>query len=42
MKSDYIEPKPQRDEKDDIIDCRDAELQGENEVAERREKDQRE
>ena len=25
MKLDYIEPKPQRDEKDDIIDCRDAE-----------------
>jgi len=25
VKLDYIEPKPQRDEKDDIIDCRDAE-----------------
>ena len=25
MKLDYIEPKPQRDEKDNIIDCRDTE-----------------
>ena len=25
MKLDYIEPKPKRDEKDDIIDRRDAE-----------------
>ena len=38
MKLDYIEPKPQRDEKDDIIDHRDAAYKQKM----RREKNQRE
>ena len=40
MNLDYIEPKPQRDERDGIIDGRDAEYK--HEATERREKDQRE
>ena len=43
---DYTEPEPQRhekrDEKDDIIDRRDAEYKPKNEATERREKDRRE
>lgn len=40
-KLDYIEPEPQRNEKDNIIDRR-CRIQAENEATERREKDQRE
>ena len=40
MKLDYIEPKPKRDEKDDIIDRRDAEYKQKMKQQKRREKNQ--